>query len=88
MLDVDFIWDEEPGGNVEHIAEHEGQPNPRHDLTPEDVMHAFHHVERYTTSRFSGRPALIGEAQDGSLIFVAYTEIDATTMYVRTAYRI
>ncbi|WP_143300806.1 hypothetical protein [Candidatus Entotheonella palauensis] len=80
MLDYDFIWDEEPGGNVDHIAEH--------DLTPEDVIYAFHHVERYTTSRSSGLPALIGETPEGDLMFVAYTEIDVTTVYVRTAYRI
>ena len=29
MAYVEIIWDDEPGGNVEHIAEHE--------LTPEDV---------------------------------------------------
>lgn len=80
ILDFDFIWDEEPGGNVDHIAEH--------GLTPEDVIHAFHHVERYTTSRSSGRPALIGETPDGELIFVAYTRIDEMTVYVDTAYRI
>ncbi len=80
MLDFDFIWDEEPGGNVEHIAEH--------DLTPEDVIHAFHNVERMTVSRSSGRLGLFGEIQDGDLIFVVYTEIDATTVYVHTAYRV
>lgn len=80
MLDVDFIWDEEPGGNVEHIAEH--------DLTPEDVIHAFHNIERFETSRSSGRPAIVGEIPDGDLIFIVYDYIDDTTVYVRTAYRI
>jgi uncharacterized DUF497 family protein len=80
ILDFDFIWDEEPGRNVDHIAEH--------GLTPEDVIHAFHNVVRNEISRSSGRPAIIGETPEGDLIFVAFDYIDATTVYVRTAYRI
>ena len=80
MLDYDFIWDDRPGGNIAHIA--------LNDLTPEDVIHAFHHVEDFTISRSSGRLALIGATPDGDRIFVPYTEIDATTVYVHTAYRI
>ena len=48
MLDYEFIWNEGPGGNVEHIA--------LNDLTPEDVIHAFHHVIRTEVSRSSGAP--------------------------------
>jgi uncharacterized DUF497 family protein len=80
MLDFDFIWDEEPGGNVDHIAEH--------GLTPEDVIHAFHHVIRTTTSRSTGRPAIVGYTPEGERIFVAFDYIDATTVYIRTAYYI
>jgi len=80
MLDYDFIWDEESGGNVDHIA--------RHQLTPEDVIHAFHHVIRITISRSSGRPAIVGYTPEGDRIFVAYTRIDEVTVYVDTAYRI
>jgi hypothetical protein len=80
VLDFDFIWDEEPGGNVEHIA--------LHDLTPEDVIHAFHYVERTTVSRSSARPAIIGYTPEGDRIFVPYRQLDATTVYVETAYRI
>lgn len=80
MLDYDFIWDEGPGGNVEHIA--------LHDLTPEDVIDAFHNVERHTISRASGLPAIIGYTAAGDRIFVPYRRIDATTVYPETAYRI
>lgn len=80
MLDFDFIWDEEPGGNVEHIA--------LHDLTPEDVIDAFHNAVRTAVSHSSGRPAIFGLTPEGDLIFAAYTEIDATTVYVDTAYRV
>ncbi len=80
MLDFDFIWDDEPGGNVEHIAQH--------DFTPEEVIHAFHNVVRITVSRSSGLPAIIGRIPGGERIFVAYVEIDALTVCVKTAYRI
>lgn len=80
MLDFDFIWDEEPGGNVDHIAEH--------DLTPEDVIDVFHHIESHEISRSSGRLSLIGYTSEGERIFVAYTRIDEVTVYVDTAYRI
>ncbi|ETX04603.1 MAG: hypothetical protein ETSY2_27855 [Candidatus Entotheonella gemina] len=43
-------------------------------------------MDRTTVSRSSGRLALFGEIPDGDLIFVVYTEIDATTVYVHTAY--
>jgi hypothetical protein len=80
VADVVFFWIEGPGGNMEHIAEH--------DLEPEDVEYAYETAWAFTTSRSSGRPAFYGLARDGRDIFVVYTEIDATTWYVHTAYRI
>ncbi len=44
----DFIRNNEPGGNVEHIAEH--------GLTPEDVEAVICNPLETTTSRSSGRP--------------------------------
>lgn len=78
MANIVFFWIEEPGGNVEHIAEH--------DLTPEDVEYAYEMADEFTTSRSSGRPAFYGQALDGRDIFVVYREIDATTWYVVTAF--
>ncbi len=78
MRDVVFLWIEEPGGNVDHIAEN--------DLLPEDVENAYDTLDEFTISRSSGRSAFYGQALDGRDIFVAYEEIDATTWYVVTAY--
>ena len=79
-----FCWDDEAGGNVEHIAEH--------GLTPNDVEHAFENFIRFTTSRSTKRPALFGYALDGRTIFVAYdTETDDDgdeVIYVTTAFEV
>ncbi len=79
-----FCWDDEEGGNVEHIAEH--------GLTVDDVEHAFEYVIRFTTSRSTKRPALFGYAQDGRTIFVAYdTEEDDDgneVIFVTTAFEV
>jgi hypothetical protein len=75
----DFLWDDDAAeGNVAHIAEH--------DLTPQDVEHAFVNVIRHTTSRSSGRPALFGLTPDDRVICVVYEEISAGLIYVFTAY--
>ncbi len=77
---VEFFWVFEPGGNVEHIAEH--------DLTPEDVEHAYATATLFTTSRSSGLPAFVGLDTRYEEIFVVYRELDATTWHVETAYPI
>ncbi len=74
-MGIEFFWVYKPGGNVDHIHEH--------GLIPEDVEEAFLNVERFTTSRTSGRPAFVGPALNGNCIFVVYDEIDATTWCVR-----
>ncbi len=80
MLDVVFIWNEEPGGNVEHIADN--------DLYPEDVECAYETALKFDISRSSGRRIFYGQACDDSHILVVYEEIDATTWYAVTAYRV
>lgn len=60
----DIIWNPEPGGNVEHIAEH--------DLRPEDIEEViFNPVDR-DFSRSSGLPILFGFTPDGRYILVVY----------------
>ncbi len=77
----EFLWDDDPAeGNVAHLAEH--------DLTPQDVEHAFAHVLRETTSRSSDRPALFGLTPDDRVVFVVYEEIDEGLIYVFTAYEV
>jgi len=59
-----FCWDDDPGGNVEHIAEH--------GLTPDEVESAFDDIIKTTRSNSSGRPALFGRTYNGDKIFVVY----------------
>jgi len=77
-MDIEFFWNDEPGGNVDHIAEN--------DLIPEDIEHAYATAAEFTTSRSSGRRAFYGLDDLGRRIFVVYEELDATTWYVVTAY--
>ena len=81
-MDTLFLWDDAPGGNVEHIAEH--------GLTPEEVESAFNNIETETNSRSTGRPAIFGRTLNGDVIFVVY-ELDYDDdgrefIYVHTAY--
>ena len=81
-MDSLFLWNIDPGGNVDHVAEH--------DLTPEEVESAFEDIERETVSRATGRPAIFGRTFNGDTIFVVYDrDIDfdgREYIYVRTAY--
>jgi hypothetical protein len=45
MAYFEIIWDEEPGGNVEHVAEH--------GLTPEDVEEVIFNPVDHDVSRSS-----------------------------------
>lgn len=76
----DFIWDEELGGNVEHVKEH--------GLRPEDVEEVVQQPETTEQSRSSGRPAVKGHTPDGRYIFVVYEQIDDMTVYVVSAYEV
>lgn len=74
----EFIWNEEPGGNVEHIADH--------GLTPEDVEEVvFNPVDR-DVSQTSGLPIVFGFTPDGRYILVVYEQVDDVTIYPVTAY--
>ena len=74
----EVIWNEEPDGNVKHIAEN--------GLTPEDIEEVlFSRVDR-DVSRSSGLPIVFGFARDGRYILVVYEQIDEITIYPVTAY--
>ena len=74
----EIIWNEEPGGNLEHIAEH--------GLSPEDVEEVlFNPVDR-DVNRSSGLPIVFGFTPDGRYILVVYEQIDDVTVYPVTAY--
>ena len=77
-----IIWDldDDPAGNVQHIAEH--------DLTKEEVEEVLADPERRGTSRSSGLPLVFGTTSTGRFIAVIFQEIDADTAKPVTAYDI
>ena len=75
-----IIWDEDEGGNVEHIAEH--------GFDPEDVDHVLRNPESRSFSKSSDRPCVFGYTPDGEYIIVIYEEIDEHTVYPVTAYEV
>ncbi len=73
------IWDDLPGGNVQHVEEH--------DLTTDDVDHVLENYESMHFSRGSGRPCVFGYTPDGRYITVIYEEETDTVIPV-TAYEV
>jgi hypothetical protein len=76
------IWDldDDPDGNVQHIAEH--------DITKEEVEEVLEAPEGIESSRSSGWPIAFGETSTGRIIAVVYEEIDEDTVYPVTAYEV
>ena len=75
-----IIWNEEPGGNVEHIEDH--------GLTVDDVEHVLVYHESEAISRSSGLPYVFGYTPGGAYIIVVYELIDQDTVYPVTAYEV
>ena len=75
-----LIWDldDDPEGNVRHIAEH--------GITKAEVAEVLAQPETCEESRSSGRPVAIGATSTGRTILVVYDEIDEYTVYPVTAY--
>ena len=74
------VWNDEPGGNVEHIAEH--------GLTPEDVEEVLFSPLDRDVSRSTGLPIVFGFTPDGRYILVVSEQIDEVTIYPVTAYAV
>lgn len=76
------IWDAEddPRGNVRHIAEH--------DLTVEDVEAALANPVSEGQSASTGFPAIWGYVPDGRFVIAVYEEVDEDTVRVITAYEV
>jgi hypothetical protein len=74
------IWDSTPGGNVEHVEEH--------DLTTEEVDYVLENYDSTGTSQSSGRPCIFGHTPDGRYIIVIYDEVDGDTVIPATAYEV
>lgn len=67
-----IIWDldDDPQGNVQHIAEH--------DVTKEEVEEVLAYPEHLATSRSSGLPVAFASTSTGWFIAVVFQEIDMT----------
>jgi uncharacterized DUF497 family protein len=72
--------DDDPAGNVQHIAEH--------DITKMEVEEVLENPAGIEKSRTSGRPIAFGETSTGRILAVVYEEIDADTVYPVTAYEV
>src|SRR4029078_12991690 len=59
-----IVWDSTPGGNVEHVEQH--------DLTTDDVDNVLANYTAAGVSRSSGRPCVFGYIPDGRYIVVVY----------------
>jgi uncharacterized DUF497 family protein len=75
-----IIWNDEPGGNVEHIEEH--------GWSVEDVEHVLANPTSNDTSHSSGLPCVFGYTPDGTHIIVVFESIDEETIYPVTAYEV
>jgi uncharacterized DUF497 family protein len=75
-----IIWNDEPGGNVEHIEEH--------GLTVTDVEYVLVNHESEGVSRASGMPCVFGQTSEGTYIIVVYEVLDEDTIYPITAYEV
>jgi hypothetical protein len=74
-----IVWDDLPGGNVEHVEEH--------DLATDDVDHVLENHVSKSFSRSSGCPCVFGYAPDGRYIIVIYEEENGSVIPV-TAYEV
>ena len=82
MPDVEIIWDldDDPDGDVQHIAEH--------GIDKQDVHDVFNDPDSVTTtSASSRRPITFGETYDGRYLAVVWETAleDPLTIYIVTA---
>lgn len=78
------VWDEEPGQNIDHLAEH-GLTRPEVESV---LLNSSLPIER---SESSGRPCRFGWTDTGRFIIVVwdeYEDTDPVTCYPVTAYEV
>jgi uncharacterized DUF497 family protein len=78
MRYLHVFWNDEEGGNTEHVLEH--------GFSKEDVEHVIENPESESRSESSGHPCCFGYTPDGEYIIVIYEELDEDTIYPVTAY--
>ena len=82
MWIAQVLWDldDDPDGNVQHIAEH--------GITIEEVEDVLYATEEVFASQSSGRPITFGETRTGKYIAVVFDVVDEDplSVYPVTAY--
>jgi uncharacterized DUF497 family protein len=82
MWIAQVLWDldDDPDGNVQHIAEH--------GITIEEVEDVLYGTEEVVASHSSGRPITFGETSTGKYIAVVFDVVDEDPLavYPVTAY--
>jgi uncharacterized DUF497 family protein len=82
-MSVTVIWDDEPGGNVQHIADHGLTPDEVDEVLLDDTIPtAYSHSSR--------RPCKFGHTFTGKHIIVVWDEVqdDPRMIYPITAYEV
>ena len=80
FLQVIWDYDDQPDGNVQHIAEH--------GLTVEDVEYVLENPIREGISSSTRRPCCFGYTPGGDFIIAVYEQVDRDTIYPITAYEV
>lgn len=82
MQFLQVVWDDddEPHGNVRHIAEH--------GLTIEDVEYVLENPTSEAISQSTGRPCCFGYTPGDDYIIVVYEQVDEGTIRPVTAYEV
>lgn len=76
-----FIWDDHPGGNVEHLAEHGV-------TTDEAEQVVVQPIEVGPNRRHPDRMFAVGHTASGRRLGVSYLHLDETTLLVITAFEL
>lgn len=79
---LQVIWDDddEPEGNIRHIAEH--------GLTIEDVEHVLENPTDEAVSQSTGRTCCFGYTPGGDFIIVVYEQLDEDAIRPITAHEV
>jgi uncharacterized DUF497 family protein len=82
MRYLTILWDmdDDPDGNVQHIAEH--------GLSTEEVEEVLGEPADVTVSQSSGLPLAFGQCSTGKVVVVVYEEIDPDTARPITAHEV
>ncbi len=82
-MDATIIWDDEPGQNVDHVAENGLTPDEVDEVLLDDTLPTAH-------SNSTGRPCKFGYTSTGKHIIVLWDELcdDPRMIYPVTAYEV